>query len=204
MTIDNFDLLKNIIKPESEDDFWFGQIICRRKDIPDLPRTDKLIKSYYINNLEYSESKKEEIMQLCNLFHGRFYLNPNPRSYKGINLEMVSAAVKNIQNNSERTIIKKLESICGYHNIPGREKIWIIDVDNKSIKEDWVINQFNSIMPFAGTKNKYIATFPTLHGYHILCTPFDRINFNHLIETVKNDITVQTNSPTLIYFNEDI
>lgn len=202
MIINNFNLLKDIIKPESEDDFWFGQIICRRKDIPDLPRADKLIKSYYINNLEYLESKREEIIKLCELFHARFYLNPNPRSYKGVNLEMISAAVKNIQNGNESSIIKKLESICGYHNIPGREKIWIIDVDDKSLNQDWIIHQFNSIMPFTG--NKYVATFPTLYGYHILCTPFDRINFNRLIEKEKDFITIQTNSPTLVYFNENI
>ena len=32
MIIDNFDLMQSILKPESTDDFWFGQIIARRKD----------------------------------------------------------------------------------------------------------------------------------------------------------------------------
>ena len=61
MIIDNFDLMQSILKPESTDDFWFGQIIARRKDVKDLPRADKWIKSYYIKDFDHSKSKESEI-----------------------------------------------------------------------------------------------------------------------------------------------
>ena len=53
--IDNFDLIKTMLKFESEDDFYFAQIIQRKKDNPNgvngSNNSSRLIKAYYINML---------------------------------------------------------------------------------------------------------------------------------------------------------
>ena len=52
--------MQSILKPESTDDFWFGQIIARRKDVKDLPRANKWIKSYYIKDFDHLKSKESK------------------------------------------------------------------------------------------------------------------------------------------------
>jgi len=42
--INNFDLLSKFITPETEDDFWFVQILKRKKEHPELKSN-----SYYTN-----------------------------------------------------------------------------------------------------------------------------------------------------------
>jgi len=78
----NFSLIKPLLVFDSEDDFYFLQIIKRKKENPELGRNSSTIKNYYINSVLYFEEKKEEIIELCNNHNVRAYINLNPRSYE--------------------------------------------------------------------------------------------------------------------------
>lgn len=199
MTIDNFDLLQDILKPQSNDDFWFAQIIARRKDIKDLARTDKWIKSYYIRDFDHLKAKEVEIKNLCEVFKARFYLNPNVRSFERVNLNLIKSLVGNIQNKQFDAFASQIDSVCGYTTTPGRDKIWIIDIDDQDIDKEKLIKTFNQCAP---DKEKYITTIPTLNGYHILCYPFNKAQFAKFELPISMD-DIKSNSPTLVYFNND-
>ena len=207
MIINNFDAMEDILKPESNDDFWFGQIIARRKDIPDLSRSDKWIKTYYLRDFNHLKSKEEEIIKLCEAFHARFYLNPNVRSFERVNAQMGQAAWTNIQNKQYDACVGCIDSICGGAKYPGKEKIWVIDVDNEDNLTDTfeLGDLINHCMPNPG-KIKALKTVKTLHGEHILTRPFNLKEFSEKLSTCENVYVtaedIHKNSPTVIYFNE--
>lgn len=63
MTVDNFDLIEEFLKFESEDDFYFLQVIQRKKDGNETGRGNngaRLIKAYYIHSIEHLEEKKQK------------------------------------------------------------------------------------------------------------------------------------------------
>ena len=66
--VDNFDLIKSLLKFESKDDFYYLQIIQRSKDNPDIGVNNRLVRSYCIRSLEYFEGKKKEIKQMCSIY----------------------------------------------------------------------------------------------------------------------------------------
>ena len=89
MTIDNFDLIEENLKFESNDDFYFLQVIQRKKDGNVTGRGNngaRLIKAYYIHSVDYLEEKKQKIIELfqnslwssretCKDAYGRKYLS---------------------------------------------------------------------------------------------------------------------------------
>ena len=61
MIIDNFDLISNILEWNNKDEFYFLQIIQRKKDGNETGRGNngaRLIKAYYIFNKEQLERKR--------------------------------------------------------------------------------------------------------------------------------------------------
>lgn len=84
--VDNFELIRTLLKFESKDDFYFIQILQRPKDNPEIGASNRLVKSYYIRSLEYFNSKKNEIKQVCELYKARAYIHLTKRSYKDVAL----------------------------------------------------------------------------------------------------------------------
>lgn len=82
-TIDNFDLVSKIMKFNSDDDFYYVEIIKRKKDNPtDSFRYRQFIKYYTITSTSQLQSLKPEIMQICQDNNARAYILLNPRSAK--------------------------------------------------------------------------------------------------------------------------
>ena len=80
MTIDNFDLIEENLKFESNDDFYFLQVIQRKKDGNVTGRGNngaRLIKAYYIHSIDYLEEKKQKIIELCQSNNARAYIHLN-------------------------------------------------------------------------------------------------------------------------------
>lgn len=88
VTIDNFDDAKRLLlKPETNDDVWFVQIIKRHKDNPTQHfrrNACEYISSYLIHNADELESKRNEIIAVCNSTNSRAYMHPNKRSLVSI------------------------------------------------------------------------------------------------------------------------
>lgn len=97
--VDNFELIRTLLKFKSKDDFYFIQILHRSKDNPEIGDNNRLVKSYYIRSLGHFDSKKNEIKQVCKLYKARAYIHLTKRSYKDVFLVCLQNLVERIRYN---------------------------------------------------------------------------------------------------------
>ena len=64
--VDNFDLIKSLLKFESKDDFYYLQIILRSKDNPDIGANNRLVPIVYVL-LNISKARKRKLSK-CVLY----------------------------------------------------------------------------------------------------------------------------------------
>lgn len=184
--IDNYLQIKNLLDFESDDDFYFLQIIRRKKENPSLGSNSKTIKTFYISNLEYYKSKIEEIKSLCRLYNARACINLNRRSYKKCAFQFLSK-ISNKLLNEDYVMHKTYASICGTHSNETNKK-WIIDLDGEQIKEKDLIRDFlKTCEPLSENtewNDKVIAEIPSKNGLHLITTPFNvqkfRVHFPYI------------------------
>ena len=190
MTVNNFQYIEKFLQPTNENDFWFAQIIKRKKDNPDMNRSERIIKSYNIKDYKHLIHFKEEIQLLCNYHNARFYLNLNVRDLKLCHIRLIQALMNNIAQDTYSSIYSKVDSIFGSTTSPGRTKYWIADINEDDIA---LVNDLKDAIDDDNGKKSLVLK--TLNGYHIICEPFNRE------EIVFKEIKI--NSPTLIYFNKN-
>jgi hypothetical protein len=63
--IDNLKLILPFLKFESQDDFYYLQILQRKKENAELGSNSRVIKNYYIKSEEYLLDRYDEIKKLC-------------------------------------------------------------------------------------------------------------------------------------------
>lgn len=192
MKIDNFDKIRNLLRFTSEDDFYHLQILRRKKENPDLGSNSEVVKTYYIDSIDYLNHKEEQIKQLCDITNARAYINLNKRSYKKVAFSLLEKVANQMKNGDFRSVRKVYESVCGNQTPEG---IWIVDVDTKDFKQIKIIcNDIKNCEPNK-REFKHIEIVETLNGYHIISKPFNVQEFKKL----HPDIDIQKNNPTILY-----
>ena len=84
--IDNFDKVAQLMEFNSDDDFYFVEIIKRKKDNPnDAFRYRQFITYYWITSQSDLMSKRDEIISVCEQNNARAYIYMNPRSANVVN-----------------------------------------------------------------------------------------------------------------------
>ena len=199
MKVDNFDLIKKHIKTSDDgSEFYMLQIMRRTKDQVgyDGKHKQSIIKSYFISSPEYLESKRDEIVGLCEMFNARAYINLNKKSYKQVSLKALEILAGKIAH--EDYNIKSLyESACGQTGACDGLKTWIVDFDSKDLGElDRIKTIIDSIEPKG--VDKIVETVPTRHGYHLITRPFNKKAF---YEMYNEAIDLHDNNPTILYVN---
>lgn len=199
MKVDNFDLIKKHIDTSSDgSEFYMLQIMRRTKDQNGYEGKHKqsVIKSYFISSPEYLDSKRDEIVGLCEMFNARAYINLNKKSYKQVTLKALEIIAGKIAH--EDYNIKSLyESACGQTGACDGFKTWIVDFDSKDLDElEKIKTIINGIEPKG--VNKIVETVPTRHGYHLITRPFNKVAF---YEIYYNNISIHDNNPTVLYVN---
>lgn len=187
--IDNFNLISNLLKFESNDDFYSLKLIIRKKDNPKIKK-DKVIKVYYINNIEYLFEKKEEIIQLCNYFNARAYINVSPKSYKKCALQSICNISDIIKNENYKNIIKLMDSVVG--SIKSNDPYWLIDID---LLDKKLCDEIYTFITGISTYNFPEIIVPTKNGFHLITKPFDLNRYNK----AYSDIKVHKNNSTVLY-----
>lgn len=210
--IDNFEQIKKLLKFEDPHDFYFLQIIQRKKDNKDNSLTkigsnnsSRLIKSYNIFNIEQLEKYEFEIKELCKLFNARAGISLNKRNSKKLALEMMELLAHNIKSNHFNQLSSLWNTVCGqYHQ--DSDKIWIIDIDFPF--QDNESSVIDKLRPYSNLSNiervisdsqpygdKIVTKIPSKSGYHLITKPFDS---RHLIELYP-DLEIHKNNPTNLY-----
>lgn len=179
MLVDNFEQIRELLKFRSDDDFYFLQILQRKKDHKDgktkvngTNNNARLIKAYYVNNLEYFDFIKPEVVQLCEIFNARAGINLNRRSYEKMALQHLRKVTEQIINKNYNKAHKAYPSVVGSYN-HDNDKRWIIDIDDdkytiEDVKE--LIAKLDDVQPIG---DKFIAALPSKNGWHGIVKPFN-------------------------------
>lgn len=210
MIIDNTEIIKKLIADCKPEEFYMLQILHRSKDgkTPYEPEGKKIsqqtVKTYYISSPEYLDYKMNEIRDLCKMFNARAYINLNKKSWKQISLKsleiLASAIAKGDSDpNTYKDVKTIVDSACGQTGACDKNKTWVVDVDTKDMKEvDEIKFAINSSEPLG--EDKIVATIPTLHGYHLITKPFNKMRFHQFYD---KPVDLHDNNPTVLYINKD-
>lgn len=198
--VDNFVQISKMLKFRDDDDFYFLQIIQRKKDInPDNTivfsgknNNSRMIKMYQITSVDQLLSLKQEITALCNIFNARAGIDLNRKSLKASSLQTARLIMDQFLNNNYKDAMKAYSSVCGrYSNEP--DKRWLIDIDEKKIPNGMIEYINNSCRPMNTTK--VLGFVPSRSGLHVISKPFDLKNFYKEFP----DVEVHKTNPTNLY-----
>jgi len=193
--IDNFELIKKMLKFDSEDEFYFIQILQRKKDNPEgvngSNNSSRLIKAYYINSIDHLESLKDEMVAFANYFNARIGINLNKRSYYKTAFNTMKTIADRLHNKDYRQVKRAWNTSCGMHN--GGDKIWIIDIDVQDMS--YINDMRNFIQTQQPEGNKILGLIPSKNGFHFITKGFDLREF----KKEYPDIDIHKNNPTNLY-----
>lgn len=174
------------------DDFYYLQLIARRKDNPNLGKSQKLIYTWYVSSVDYLLKHEDEMIKMADFFNARLYIGVNKRNYKKIAIQTASIILDDMSNGDHKHSRRAFNTACGrYKNTT--DKVWILDVDDKGRSTNDILRFIESQCDPIGPKFK--AFIPTKNGYHLLVSPFNTKKFNDTFP----DIEVHKNNPTILY-----
>ena len=203
--IDNFELIKPLLKFPNDDIYYHLQILRRGKDHPELPAANRMIKAYFICSLESLDYVEQEIKDLCKFFGARAYINLAPKSIKKTTMLQLKYLAERAYIGDYKKIWKSWNTCAG--EIKGEESRWIVDIDHNvddpNLEPAWgAIADFidKECEPHTLLHNplriaKVITDIPTKAGCHLITTPFNLQQFKEKYP----DIDVHKNNPTLLY-----
>ena len=191
--IDVFDTIKPLLTFDSSDDFYYLQILQRKKENPHLGSNSRVIKNYYIGSVEYLEKRYDEIKSLCDLFNARAMLRLNKRSYRKVAFKTMQN-ISNSMSNDEYSFIKKsYDRSCGNgHN--DKNKTWIIDIDGEFYKP--LLQELVEVIKGSRPEgDKILLELPTKNGLHLITKPFDLREF----KAKYPEIDIHKDNPVNLY-----
>jgi len=198
--INNFILLTPIFNDIKEDEVISIMLLKRKKDF----QTDKsnhqstrLIRTYSVKSLEYFVEKENEIIQLCEYFKCRAYIDVRKKSNKIIALDMLKQIADQIKN-------EQFDCANVYHSVlsssSSKDKVWIVDLDSKEDEiYEKVVNKITQLYD-EGNGGNILYPVPTRQGYNILVTPFRMDVFQKWKEEEKIDVDVHKHGTALLYY----
>lgn len=202
MVVDNFDEILSHLSFNNKDEFYFLQIIQRKKDKGNeglhVRSGYRLIRSYYIYSKQDLISLKDRIIELCKNNNARAYINPNVRNAKEVSLECIKKYSDLVLNDNSFMGNNIWDSSCGCARARGYKALWTVDVD-KPEQLNSIINIINSCQ---GVNDKIKYILPTVNGYHIITYGFNRAEFSDkLHELGIENIDIHKDNPTLLYYD---
>ena len=200
--VDNFELFKSVMKFDSEDDFYFVQILIRGKDGHTEQgvngnNKNRLIKIYTIKSAEHLSRVEDEIKAICHAVNARAYIHPSRRSFREVANEMFRNFTQTFLSHNDIGLKGCYSTACGKSFVT-KHKLYVIDLDGEFAEPNKLneIAQFieEECEPFDTLKLQYIV--PTAHGEHLICKPFNTAKFGQKYP----EVDVHKNNPTLLYF----
>lgn len=197
--IDNFNIFSSWFENLTDQgDFFFVQVIQRRKDCK-IDTNYNVIKDYYFFNEETFLSKKEEITTLCKAFNARAYFWVNPRNCKEVQYELIREALTALELGTNK-LFGCISKAIGHKRSSNFKPIWILDFDTKDTE---LITKYLDIA--MGCKHAgsglVFGLIPTVNGYHVLTKGFDLKQFNQqLVIAGLDSIDIHKDNPTVLYY----
>lgn len=192
--IDNFGKIAPLLDYKSNDDFYFLQILQRKKDnkgLSGVNNNSRLISAYYLTSEDQLWRRRDEIIKLCTFFNARAGINLNKRSFKKMSLQHLKLVTDQILNKDYHKSHQAYNSVCGRFN--HGDKKWILDIDEIGTESKKIISFINTECLPDG--NKFIAFIPSKNGYHLIVKPFNPTMFMQKFP----DIEIHKNNPTNLF-----
>lgn len=209
--VNNFELITPLMEFPHSDTFYFLQILQRKKDHPGETlggsnNNSRLIKAYYIDNLDKLKAYEQEIITLCETFKARASINLNPRNYRKAAFAVLRKIADQMSNGDFFNVRRAYDSICGeYHS--EMDKRWLIDIDandeHLANEISYEIKQMQDAIRASVKREgiekykdyKVLAILPSKSGFHIISNPFNL----ELFQKKYPGIEVHKNNPTNLY-----
>lgn len=206
-TMDNFELIRGFMCFESADQFYFLQILQRKKDGPGpngiacgSNNKARAVKSYCVTSVEMLDRISVEIRHLCEYFNARAYFYPARRSFRKVAMRNMVLLANNISEGNYSHAKTDYWSACGTTEI---EKLYLVDVDYDKCDDERVVDIRDEIelnvRSGAPVGQRIRLCVPTKNGIHFICTPFDVASFKERY----SDVDVHKSNPTVLYCLKD-
>lgn len=223
-TINNFATIREHLRFDNPGDIYVVHVMFRVKDLRNdankqmylsHEETQRLIKTYYIDSLDYFDKKRPAMIDLANQNKARVYFTMTRKNRITCNRIILKKLVDEVDNPNVRYDHLIRSAVCGCHI--SDYKWWTLDVDNDTVVypdkvEWWSRNVSKATMNLMSIKDKVIAEMaklvdetktrsgseifevPTKNGCHIMTPPFNRSKLAFLGDNLKAD------AMTLAYF----
>lgn len=193
--IDNFKQIRELLKFDDPNDYYFIEVLKRRKDNPRLHVNSKFIKDYYVFSMADFDQLKDEILCTCEVYHARAYIRLNVRnSYKTAIYSLQKLADCIASNNTRASIRLCRKSSAEQHADPN--PTFLVDIDNPidlDFAKSIIADLHNTLHGM--TDHGIIAEITTPNGVHLITKPFDIEKFTASCPTVP----VFKDAPTVLY-----
>ena len=211
--VDNFDLIRPLLKFEEKGDFYFLELLQRKKDGHAVKNghhnTSRLVKDYYITSVENLDEIREDVIKKCEETGARAYIRLNKRNYQTVSLAFAEQMLLKARTGQEfRNPHTEIASIVGKFHSAGKDKTWIVDIDDFSIDDPYVekVKEVIANVEQPIGIDKVIATIPTKSGVHLITRKFNLDKFNSLMEDLHDDMLfgkeipqIHKDNPTILY-----
>lgn len=201
--INNLEKILPLLTFESTDDFYYLQILQRKKENPQLGSNSRVIKNYYITSEQYLLDRYEEIVKLCEVFNARASLRLNKRSFVKTGFKNLENIANTMQNKEYRHLKNSYDRACGLLNNEKTKK-WIVDIDEEEVL--WLEQIINAIQPCDPQGNKIITQLDSKSGIHLITTPFNtqqfKENFTKELQEYKMnyiELEIHKDNPSNLY-----
>ncbi len=190
MTVDNFNQIRELLEFDSEDDFYFCQILKRKKENKELGSNSHVVKTYYLKSKEDLDKDKGEMICLAEYHNARVCINLNKRSFERVCYHTLKKLTDQILNKSFSHVRKCYNSVCGEY--ASGDKTWIVDIDEKGRAANDILKCIDNLQPEG---NKLITIIETKNGIHLITKPFNLQDFKEYYPHIE----VHKNNPTVMY-----
>lgn len=198
MEIDNFDIFRKHLTFKEKTDRYIIHILRRPKDLVKCPEMkdiganehQRLLRTYYIDSLEYFDKKISAIKELCTTNKARAYILPQVRNNYECLLSLGEKVLETIRlgNFSAKPEHLLRSAYCEYHK--SRDKQWILDLDEKEMTESIYVKKSTEVEKKIWTPDEVMSLVKknlascgkdpesayfvkTKSGCHIVTTPFN-------------------------------
>lgn len=210
---DNFNIIKPLLHFGKHGDFYFLQILLRKKDGNNVPNGSdnqrRLLKDWHIRSVEMLDDIRDEVVSICNENNARAYIRLNKRNMGTIAMAFAEETLRKVRTNQQfGSIYGEINSVIGRYPEGGKsEKTWIVDIDDNPPESELVLKVKDIIarcepVDTTGGLRKVIATIPTRSGTHLIVRPFNVQRFNELKKNeieVDSEIDIKKDNPTILY-----
>lgn len=177
-----------------KDEHYSIILIRRKKDMTTNKanhQSARVIKSYHIKSKEELVEKEKEIIEICEFFQCRAYIQLLRKQDKKIAFLLMNKLFEQIEQ--ENYNLKHIYSTVS-NSAPSKDKVWIIDIDTK---DELVVNSIkHKIKELNGS---IIVDLPTRQGYNILTNRFRKEYFDSFVKENNYPCEIHKHGTGLLY-----